>query len=179
MDLNHIELSPGMVVELYRSSLIENDEKIKKIIASPEIKTSIPVNPDSNQNSWKWLGENRKNILIIVNYPDAVHLPDQGMTFLTGVLAACKLSLADVAILNLYQQKNASYKELLDQFRSKTILLFGVEPADFGLPISFPHFQVQSFINSTFLFAPVLSELEVDKLLKSKLWVCLRRIFSI
>ena len=182
MDLNHIVLSPGMVADLYHSSLVESDENSITLPVSPslpEIKKIIQDTSVTSPDGWKWLGENRKNILVLVKYADAVHLPDRGLSFLTGVLTACKLNLADVAILNLDQQKKGSYKEILDQFKSKTILLFGVEPAEFGLPISFPHFQVQPFINSSFLFAPALPELEEDKLLKSKLWVCLRRLFSV
>jgi hypothetical protein len=125
------------------------------------------------------LGENRKNILIVVNHNNVVYLPDDELNFLTGILGACKLSIGDVAIVNLNNHSGASYKELINYFKSKNIFLFGVEPATFGLPMSFPHFQLQSFGNNSFLFSPVLKDLENDKLLKSKLWVCLKRVFGI
>ena len=47
----------------------------------------------NNTESWKSLGNNQKNILIVVNYGNAVHLPDEELSFLTSMLAACKLSL--------------------------------------------------------------------------------------
>jgi hypothetical protein len=174
MDLNHIELPLSVVADLYHSSLIETGEAPVKF--QPE---AIITEKKTIATSWKWLGENRKNILIIVNYPDVVHLPDDELIFFTGILGACKLSIGDVAIVNLNNHHGTSYKELINHFKSKTLFLFGVDPDVFGLPMSFPHFQVQEFASRSFLFIPTLKELEDDKILKSKLWVCLRRIFGI
>ena len=174
MDLNHIKLPASVVEELYHSSLIESDET-----PVTQTKAAIIESEPSENSGWKWLGENRKNVLIIVSYSDAVHLPDNELTFLTGILGACKLSMADVAVLNLNNHPEASYKELVAFFKSKIVLLFAVEPASFGLPMSFPHFQIQPFAGNSFLFSPSLKELENDKVLKSKLWVCLKRLFNI
>jgi hypothetical protein len=174
MDLNNIELPAFVVADLYQSSLIETGEiplKTQPATATIEKEQLISV--------WKSVGGNQKNILIIVNYTDVVHLPDSDLTFLTGILGACKLSLADVAIVNLNNHPEASYKELTSFFKSKIVFLFAVEPASFGLPMSFPHFQIQAFASNSFLFSPSLKELENDKLLKSKLWVCLKRLFNL
>jgi hypothetical protein len=169
MDLNHLELPASLVADLYKSSLIETDQLPAKL--QPEkIETGT---------GWKYLGNNGKNILILVKYDNSVHLPDEQLSFLINMLSACKIGVADVAIMNLNNHPEASYKELLDHFKSKIVFLYGVEPAVIGLPISFPHFQVQSFSNCTFLFTPGLEELDKDKVLKSKLWVCLRRIFAV
>jgi hypothetical protein len=179
MDLNHLELPPFMIAGLYRSSLVETGEMT---IESPAVieKTPAPVLPSAVATiGWKYLGENRKNILLVLSYKEAVHLPDEELSFLTGILTACKLSLADIAIVNLGNYPEATYKELTSFFKSKIVLLFAVEPAAFGLPMSFPHFQIQPFANNSFLFSPSLKELENDKLLKSKLWVCLKRLFNL
>ncbi|HEX7902800.1 MAG TPA: hypothetical protein VF487_02895 [Chitinophagaceae bacterium] len=174
MDLNHIELPNNVVADLYSSSLVETGEIAAKPIAEKkavEITTPSPV--------WKWLGENKKNILVIVNYDNTVHLPDDELQLLTNMLMACKLSLADVAIINLQNQPHQTYKEILDQFKTRIALLFGIEPAILGLPMNFPFFQIQPFANCSFLYAPSLKELEEDKIHKSKLWVTLRRLFGI
>jgi hypothetical protein len=47
------------------------------------------------------------------------------------------------------------------------------------LPLNFPHYQIQPFANCSFLYTPSLSEVETDKVQKSKLWVALRRLFNI
>ena len=178
MDLNNIELPAAVVAEFYQSSLIEsNDIPIKeKTVKLVDIET-LPVT--ANDASWKSLGSNIKNILIIVKSNEAVHLPDNDLTFLTGILTACKITLADVAILNLNNHPEASYKELTRHFKSKVVLLFDTEPAAFGLPMSFPHYQIQAFANNSFLYSPSLKELENDKVEKSKLWVCLKRLFNL
>ena len=169
MSLNHIQLPATAIANLYRFSLIETNETPAKT------ETSIIVS-DSND---KYLGENKKNILVVVDYSNAVYLPDEELAFLTNMLVACKLSLADVAIINRDSYKEKSYKELISRFKSRIVFLFGIEPVSFGLPVSFPHFQIQPFATATFLFSPALEECNKDTLLKSKLWVCLRRIFAI
>ncbi|MBL7740465.1 MAG: hypothetical protein JNK14_14705 [Chitinophagaceae bacterium] len=127
----------------------------------------------------KYLGENQKNILVLVNYPGTVYLPDEELNFLTNMLTACKLSLADVAVVNSSTDEGIGYKDAITHFKSRIIFLFGIAPLSFGLPVDFPHFQVQSFANVTFLYTPALEECRKDGVLKSKLWVCLRRIFGI
>jgi hypothetical protein len=174
MDLNHIKLPASVVADLYHSSLIDTDETpLNQVVAD------ITENKPADHPAWKWLGENRKNVLIVVSYSDAVHLPDNDLVFLTGILGACKLSMADVAVVNLNNHPEASYKELAVFFKSKIVLLFSVEPDSFGLPMSFPHFQIQPFAGNSFLFSPSFKELENDKVLKSKLWVCLKRLFNL
>jgi len=174
MDINHIKLPASVVAELYHSSLINSDETS---VNQPE--ADITENKPASLPGWKWLGENRKNVLLIVSYSDAVHLPDHDLGFLTGILGACKLNMADVSVVNYNNHREASYKELVAFFKSKIVLLFAVEPVSFGLPMIFPHFQIQPFAGSSFLFSPSLKELENDKILKSKLWVCLKRLFNL
>ena len=169
MDLNHIELSPALIADLYKKSLIE------PVINSDTSKEKSM----SETNLWKSLGNNNKNILIVVNTNEAVHLPDNELAFLTGILGACKLSLNDVSIINMNNHSNASYKELISFFKSKIVFLFDIEPTAFGLPVNFQHYQAQAFASTAFLFSPSLKELQNDKLQKSKLWVCLRRLFNV
>ena len=173
-DLDHIKLPASVVADLYHSSLIDMNET--------PVNKAVPGNTETRPDDlpgWKWLGENRKNVLIIVNDQEAVHLPDTDLVFLTGIIGACKLSMADVAVVNFNNYPQASYKEFVAFFKTRIVLLFAVEPASFGLPMSFPHFQIQPFGGSSFLFSPSLKELENDKVLKSKLWVCLKRLFNL
>lgn len=181
MDLNNIELPASVVAELYQSSLIEsNDMPVKKKPVTVSSSKDIPIAPViAGEVVWKSLGSNHKNILIIVKSSEAVHVTDNELTFLTGILTACKLTLADVAILNLNNHPEASYKELTQHFKSKVVLLFDTEPAAFGLPMNFPPYQIQAFANNSFLHTPSLKELENDKIEKSKLWVCLKRLFNL
>ncbi len=173
MNINDIQLPAKLIADLYRSSLVETDG------AQQAFQSTEKPQETAATTEWKWLGDNRKNILVIVQQTGAVHLPDKELDFLTTMLGACKLGLADVAIVNRNNNPEATYKELTVFFKSKIVLLFDVEPATFGLPMNFPHYQLQAFAGATFLFSPSLAELENDKLQKSKLWVCLKRLFNL
>ncbi len=177
MELNNIELPASVVVELYQNSLSVAGSILpaSKIAAKP-----IEIEPATEQVvAWKSLGDNRKNILIIISSPGSVHIADNELSFLTGILGACKLNMADVAIVNHYNYQEATYKELTNYFKSKIVFLFDIEPASFGLPMSFPHYQIQSFAGSSFLYSVSLKDLENDKIEKSKLWISLKRLFNL
>lgn len=188
MSLNDISLSPFVAASLYRSSLIANDSN-ESIVKSPApgIKEEKkkketeddPIATDPIDTGWKHLGNNNKNILIVVNHTDVTHLPDEELGFLTAILSACKLNLGDVAIINMNNYSDKTHRDFISHFNSRIILLFGYDPLSFGLPIDFPHFQVQGLNNSTFLYSPAMSERNTDPLFKSKLWVCLKKIFGL
>jgi len=181
MDINNIELPASVVAAFYQSTLIENNKMESKNEVVPEIvkDETLNTNKKVTTGEWKSLGNNQKNIMIIVKNNEAVHLTDNELTFLTGILTACNLTLADVAIVNLNNYLEATYKELTTYFKSKIVFLFDTEPAAFGLPISFPHYQLQAFAGNSFLYSPSLKDLENDKVQKSKLWVCLKRLFNL
>ena len=126
----------------------------------------------------KYLGGNQKHILVIVSHSAVPFLPDAELSFLTNILAACKLSIADIGIINNTTVGQTDLQNLIDS-EAKNILLFGVEPLSIGLPINFPAFQLQQFNKRTYLHAPALSEIENDKAVKSRLWTSLRAMFGI
>lgn len=149
-----------MVADLYSSSLIE-------------LKSAAP------QNVIKFLGGNEKNILILVSKENVPFTEEGELNFLSSVLTACTLSLADVAIINLYVTPVADYHILLDQLNSKIILLFDVDTHMIDLPFNFPNFQLQQFEESTYLSAPALNIIAREKPLKTQLWNCLKNIFRL
>jgi hypothetical protein len=162
MSLNNIQLKSSMLADLYKTSLVETESK-----------TAIP-----EPKQLKYLGNNQKNILVVVSHASVPFLPDEELSFLTNILAACKLSISDIGIIN---NKNAELIDLQNIINSEgnKILLFGVEPLAIGLPINFPAFQLQPFNNRTYLHASALSQIENDKALKSRLWSALKVLFGI
>jgi hypothetical protein len=201
MGLNDIKLSPTLAAELYRTTLVEGPfkkilpdgrevevivERIEIVVEedAPEPPPPPPAGKktktkETAAGNSKSLGGNQKNILVVVNYDNVVHIPDEELEFLTSILKACQLSLDDVAIVNTKNFPGDGYKEYAKKFSSRIVLLFGVDPVSFDLPVNFPEFQVQSLTNTTFLYSPTLSECRTNKLLKSKLWVSLQRIFGL
>lgn len=144
-----------------------------KVVETTPVKTSAPA-------AYKILGNNKKQVTVVVNCPNDVFVPEDDLAFLTKMLGACKLNMADVAIINHATAAVAIEKVKL-QLQPKYLLLFGIEPGTIQLPISFPPFKEQPYAGTTYLFTPALSELNVEtedaKVLKRKLWDCLKRIF--
>lgn len=161
MSLNNINLPSTLLVDLYANVLVECDAM------------NMPEPPKA-----VYLGKAQKGILIVVANQDAPFLSDTERAFLTSVLTACQLSIADTAIVNFSRDKK-SYAEWGSFLNINTTLLFGVSPIDFGLPINFPDFQVQEFSKSTYIAAPSLLSLEKDKELKKSLWVSLKKHFGL
>lgn len=179
MGINNIDLPASVMADLYRDTLIAGTETTVK--KTPPVPAEPPQkqNEESNQPGLKWLGNNNRQILVLVNHTDLVHLPDNELEFFTGVLKACNLGLGDIALVNLNNCPGISFNSLQAALSSRIVLLFDVDPQAIELPISFPHFQLQPFAGNTFLYAPSLKELESDRVLKSKLWVCLKRLFNL
>lgn len=161
MSLNKIPLSARLIADLYPVALIEQLTQ-----------TDLP-------ETIKFLGNNQKNILVLVSKADIAFLEDNELDFLSSILVACKLSLADVAIVNINTLSVANYRFLISQLKSKTLLMFDVPSDAIDLPFNYPFFQVQKFDQCTYLSAPDLKSIELDKTLKTQLWNCLKKLFGI
>ena len=109
-------------------------------------------------------------------------MPDNQLAFLTKILEACRMNLADVAIVN-NAAAPVTITALRQQLQPKIVLLFGVEPTAIRMPINFPTFKQLSYDDCTYLSSPALDQLVPDtgdsKLLKSKLWVSLKTLFDV
>jgi hypothetical protein len=176
MGLNSIKFETTDIALLFKNSLVDIDEK-KDL---PTLKQSLPqLKNDPTADERKYLGENKKKSLVVVRYADAAHLPDKQLSFLTKLLAACNLHIGDVAIFNFQDHDSTQFNEILNYFNPKSVLLFAVKPAEFGMPMNFPDFQVQAYKGAVFVASPSLETIEPDKDLKGKLWGCLKKIYNL
>src|SRR5262249_13914890 len=81
MARNDIRLNSTVHAEIYKSCLVEIDNH-SHAKRSPSSKHQTPVPTENNAttnsslNTWKHLGEFKKRILLVVNYPGFVYLPD-------------------------------------------------------------------------------------------------------
>ncbi len=166
MSLDNIQLSPIVLQQLFKNSLTD-------------LKNNQHSNETEPAKTLAVLGNNKKHILIIISNDDTLYLPDDQLNFLLGILSACKLSMEDVAILNINKNKAVTYKLLTAELKAEKIFLFGVSTAQLGLPLDFPNYQIQSFNSQVYLTAPLLSLLQNDKAEKTLLWNCLKQIFTI
>lgn len=166
MSLDNIQLPASIIADLYNKSLYD-------------LNPYEPEQISTAADNISFLGDNIKRIAILVNDKEAIYLPDDQLSFLLGILTACKLTMADVAIINLDKNKLCTYKEITNSLKSETVLLFGLNPDTVSLPLQFPPYQIQQFNNQIYLSSVSLSQLQTDKAEKTKLWNCLKKIFSI
>lgn len=164
MSLNNIQLSPIVLQELFKMTLID---------IKPEQQTA----QKTSSKGFATLGNNRRHILIVVASDNTLYLPDEQLKLLMDILTACHLTMEDVAILNIKKNKSVTYKNVSSELKSEKVILFGVAPAEIELPIDFPHYQVQPYNKQVYLTSPSLSQIQDDKLEKMKLWNCLKQIF--
>ncbi|MFT4018326.1 MAG: hypothetical protein QM668_15280 [Agriterribacter sp.] len=167
MSLKQIILSPETLAQLYTSPVIDTQSTEKP-------------NPVKEQtDTIKYLGSNKKNISILVRAADAPFLNDKLFNFLAGILNACKLNMADVALINILSANNAGYTAINNITNPEKTILFDVSAQDISLPLQFPHFQVQRFNNVMYLSAPSLNVIETDKAIKAQLWAGLKQLFQL
>ncbi|PWT78710.1 MAG: hypothetical protein C5B59_01205 [Bacteroidetes bacterium] len=131
---------------------------------------------------YAFLGNNEKKITLVVQTADSEFLPDEDFQFISKMLGACKLHVSDVAILN-HHRKPVVMGEVTNQLHPKVVMMFGLEPMLLKIPFTMPLFKVQAYDSCSYLYVPALNSLKQDneegKLLKSKLWLCLQKLFPV
>lgn len=166
MSLDNIQLSPVLVKKLYSHCLYQMEPAKQHFENNPS---------DTDLSS---LGNNEKNILIVVNDKQALHATESDLKLLTDILIACQLTLADVALVNMDKNPAADYSTLNRQFIPRKIFLFGVSPASLGFPLHFPEFQLQAYNGQQYLLSPSLASLNQNRSEKMQLWQLLQKIFK-
>lgn len=164
MDINNIQLPVHLCRQMFEKSLVAETPAIKK-----------PDNEEKMKISG--LGENLKKILFLVNNTRYKYANDDEMKFLSDLLSACKLSMADIKLVNYHEMPQIDYTDLQKSFEPKTIIIFGVSTDELNLPFTIPYFQVQKFEGQQFLFNPAVEGFLSNIENKQQLWKCLKKIF--
>jgi hypothetical protein len=141
-----------------------------------EVRQEEGLNGVSAQINIKSLGENQQRILFLVKNSQNSFLPDEEMDLLSNMLLACKLSMADIALVNTFNS-SLNYQILNKHFQPGKVLLFGINTSELNLPFEIPHFQIQQFHAQLYTTSPPLKEYLNNKTLKKDLWSCLQKLF--
>jgi hypothetical protein len=181
-------LPPFVIASLYKDDLVLVDvkETSRKQSIKTETKKSGAAQPEpeniQTQKPISFLGNNQKKVTILLEDNAAVHVADESLQFLTSILAACKLNMGDVAIVNTANQA-VNYAQIKTELQPKTLLLFNITAASIALPFEVPQYQVQQYDNCTLLFSAPLQAMlvkdETAKTEKGKLWNALKKTFNI
>ena len=167
MSLSDVKLDPGMIASLYRNNLVQTADDKK---------------PGAPGLQFKYLGKNQQHIVILVKNPAEVFLGDDELNLLTKMLSACKLTLADVAILNIAKTP-VQQEQIHSELHPSKIIMLGVESKDILLPMNFPEYRVQPHGPCSYVMAPglstMISDSEASKNVKTQLWVALKQLFGL
>ena len=74
MNINHIKLNVSLLTDLYTNTLIEAKDTVESQLSKKKL-----------ESSWKYVGENEKNILMLVSYPEQDELSNEQFSFLKSL----------------------------------------------------------------------------------------------
>ena len=126
--------------DIYLVEDLVQTEKQEELPQEPPIKKELPptgamISEDkSTVTSFNYLGENNRYFLVLVDDKTHRDINTPHKEMLMKIMAAKKLELRDLAILNLAQYPGSKFEQLKDFFSCNRIILFGVNPVDIGLP---------------------------------------------
>lgn len=165
MGLKDIQLTNGQIADLYGSHLTITEQQVIK----KEITTASEKSPG-------FAGKNKKQFVWVVNEPDFPLLPDEDFVFLGEILAACKMNMDDIILLN-HAKNNMGFDEIIERF-SPQIIISSNAP---GLQLPFPANEyIPAKQNEMQLFVTQsLSIIRQDRSIKGKLWLGLKQMLGL
>ena len=175
MKPDHIQLPASVIAELYKDFLVEDTASVEHATVEP-----VVVASPGTAKPVQYLGKNQQHICILVNYPKDVYLPDEQLNFLTAILQACRLNIGDVAIVNHHRQQ-LRFNGLREQLACNYLLLFDITPPELDIAAG-QEFTTRLVNDCNIVFFPSLDKFNNNadgKLLKSKLWLCLKQLFNV
>jgi hypothetical protein len=186
MKIEKTILPPAVLVSLYKDSLVLADMEIKPVkIAENKLhgKEQETITEETEMASpIKYLGDHHKKILVVVNDPASVYLNESDFILLTSILNACRLTIADIALINLGNQK-ASLHEMLTKLPSLLVIVFELDSKALKIKLPSTLYKVTPLGETNLLFSAALSTMQGSstdaKKEKGKLWTVLKQIFQL
>ena len=209
MKENKTILPPSVLVSLFKDSLVLPENKINQAIIeeqiaslaadqeafvkknkakAPALEEAIPTEASIVEEEvnltmpLKYLGDHSKKIVVIVNDPASVYLNEPDFILLTSILNACRLTIADIALVNLGNQK-ASLHQILNNLPSKLVIAFEVDSKALKIKLPTNLYKLTPLGESNLLFSKSLSSMQgmdsTAKQEKAKLWAVLKQIFQL
>lgn len=118
---------------------------------------------------FKFLGKNKRNILILVNDEHNEVSDEPGRELLRKIVKSVNLSANDFALLNYAGYKGTGFKQLQEYFSCTFVFAFGVTPAELSLP-AHPEHSIILEGDVKMIFSAELRILEQNAAGKKALW---------
>lgn len=165
MSLDQIKLDPYLLARIYTQPIVPG-----KSMPAPTAAAALP--------KVKFLGENQKNICLLIQNESEAYLNDELFNLLTNILNACKLGMQDIALINISQYAAMPFTAWQTAVPMKQCVLFGIPPATLGLE-NIPTYQVMQVSGCQLLYSDPLLAISQDKALKGKLWGGLKQLLNV
>ncbi|WP_285059234.1 hypothetical protein [Pedobacter ginsengisoli] len=165
------------------AEVLQNREKQEETIGEvPEAET-IPAEPavqeapqaETAAPAFKFLGNNKRNILILVNDKENEVSDEKGRELLRKIVKSVNLSANDFALLNYANHAGVSFAQLQSYFSSVIVFAFGVSPQHLGLG-NHPENTMVTEGEVKLIFSAELRKLEEDQNGKKVLWGSLKQL---
>jgi hypothetical protein len=178
-------LSSSVLVDLYKDNLVvvedvplENKAAVKQTIETKK----EAIKEEKWEGPIKSLGEHNKKITVIVNDPNSVHLNETDFILLTSILNACRLTIADIALINIGKQPIGLH-QILQEYPSTLLISFAVDATQLKVKLPSTLYKVTQLGETHILFSNALSTMQGTgaeaKQEKAKLWTVLKKIFEL
>ena len=125
--------------------------------------------------AFKYLGGNKKSVLILVNDQVNDVSTEQGRDLLRKIVKAIDLATPDFALVNYAQYQGADFSALNQFFKPVIMLSFGVEISALHLNLDWNN-EIIVHDNTKIIFAPNLHQLDSDIGAKKLLWGNLQKL---
>jgi hypothetical protein len=190
-------LPAAVLATLFKDTLVLPEKEIKSVenkenamvsAIGKEAIATTPANEVINEFKStptvpiKYLGDHLKKIIVIVNDANAVHLNETDLGLLSSILNACKLTLADIALINIVQQPLALH-EILITLPSQFVIGFDINSTQIKIKLPTTLYKPIELGETEILFSNSLQSMQgADqnaKIEKSKLWNALKILFKL
>jgi DNA polymerase III psi subunit len=158
--------------------LVSEDQLVSQVDeapVSPVVSLPRVVEEPKEIPSFKFLGKNSRNILILVNDPEHEVSDEKGRELLRKIVKSVNLSANDFALLNYAGYNGTSYAQLQQHFSSVLIFVFGVTPEQLKMK-AYPQNSIVLEEGVRLIFSSELKTLEGDPTGKKVLWGSLKQL---
>lgn len=125
---------------------------------------------------FKYLGSNKRNILILVNDEQNEVSDDAGRELLRKIVKSVNLTANDFALLNYAKYKGTGFRQLQEHFSCNVVFSFGVTPAHLSMAAAHPEHAIVFEGSVRMIFSAELKALDQNPAGKKALWGSLQSL---
>lgn len=153
--------------------------KVSAAVQVPQVNTEPEAIAEAvvayEKIEFKFLGKNKRNILILVNDDQYEVSNETGRELLRKIVKSVNLMADDFALLNYARYSGTSFVQLATYFNTAVVLAFGVSPSALALA-GHPENTIVNEGAVKLVFSAVLPQLDEDVAGKKALWACLQNL---